>query len=191
MTFIESAVAAALKPDDPEPDLEAHRILMRLATGPDGKVRLVTTNFDRLFESCDASVASQHALDLKQPEQIASIDGIIHLHGRVDDAYENADGGPFVLSTTNFGSAYLAQGWATDFVKSLLSKYLVVFVGYSADDPPIRYLLEGLGRDAASQGNVYAFQVAGDEEANLDWEQRGVSTIAVSESKTIVLYGKR
>src|SRR5262249_34976800 len=45
---IEAAVATAIRPNK-ECDLSAHRILLQLATTETGQVRLVTTNFDRLF----------------------------------------------------------------------------------------------------------------------------------------------
>lgn len=48
---IEEAVASALKPPM-NCDLSAHNILLDLATTPEGKVQLVTTNFDRLFDDC-------------------------------------------------------------------------------------------------------------------------------------------
>ncbi len=51
MCDIEAAVAGALQPTAAV-DLSAHQILLDLATTPEGKVRLVTTNFDRLFEDC-------------------------------------------------------------------------------------------------------------------------------------------
>jgi hypothetical protein len=48
---IEAAVAQALHPAG-DVDLSAHRILLQLATTAEGRVRLVTTNFERLFEAC-------------------------------------------------------------------------------------------------------------------------------------------
>jgi hypothetical protein len=46
---IERAVGAALKPKD-NVDLSAHRTLLALSRDAAGKVQLVTTNFDLLFE---------------------------------------------------------------------------------------------------------------------------------------------
>ena len=48
---IECAVAEALKPDKGV-DLEAHELLLDLVTTRDGVTKLVTTNFDRLFDDC-------------------------------------------------------------------------------------------------------------------------------------------
>jgi hypothetical protein len=71
-------------------------------------------------------------------------EGIIHLHGRIDRKYTNSEGDGFVLSSAGFGRAYLAEGWATSFIRSIIDQYNRVFVGYAADDPPVHYLLEAL-----------------------------------------------
>ena len=47
----------------------------------------------------------------------------------------------------DFGRAYLSDGWATQFIRGLINRYRLVFVGYAADDPPVQYLLEALSRD--------------------------------------------
>jgi hypothetical protein len=54
----------------------------------------------------------------------------------LDPAYEKAVGGKLVLSSAEFGRAYLAEGWATDFIRAVIRRYFIVFVGYAADDPP-------------------------------------------------------
>lgn len=50
----------------------------------------------------------------------------------------------YILSSADFGRAYLSQAWATEFVRSLLENFTVVLLGYQAEDPPIKYLLQGL-----------------------------------------------
>ena len=47
-----------------------------------------------------------------------------------------------MLSSSDFGEAYLRSGWAARFIYDLLRRFTVVFIGYSADDPPMRYMLE-------------------------------------------------
>ena len=69
------------------------------------------------------------------------MEGIVHLHGIATHDYSGPEGDGFVLSSSEFGRAYLADGWATRFFKDIVSRYVVVFVGYSADDPPVQYLL--------------------------------------------------
>jgi len=174
---IEAAVAKALKPS-PDVDLSAHRIMLDLARGPDGKVRLVTTNFDLLFESCDNALRSwqpPRLPDLQRHEELA---GVIHLHGRFNENYSGADRDGFVLSSSEFGRAYLSDGWATQFIRSILEKYVVVFVGYTADDPPVQYLLEALHRSLGSHSGVYAFQSGLIGDAQARWLHKGVQSIA-------------
>lgn len=138
---IEAAVAEALKPNL-EVDLSAHRILLDLASTPDGKVRIVTTNFDLLFESCNNSLKYWSPPRLPDPLRHEEFEGIIHFHGCVNKNYTGPDGDGFVLSSSEFGQAYLSVGWATKFIRSILEKYSVVFIGYAADDWPVQYLLE-------------------------------------------------
>lgn len=56
--------------------------------------------------------------------------------------------------------------------------YVVVFVGYTADDPPVQYLLEALNRSSGSLENIYAFQSGGENDAAARWRHKGVRSIA-------------
>jgi hypothetical protein len=179
---IEMAVAMALKPKTGV-DLSAHRVLLDLARAPNGKVRLVTTNFDLLFESCDGSLLQSRPPRLPDPQRIEEFEGIIHLHGQVDGNYKGAAGDGFVLSSSEFGRAYLSNGWATSFIRSVLDKYVVVFVGYTADDPPVRYLLEALNSYSLSLENVYAFQAGPPDEAEAKWRHKGAKAISYDEAE--------
>ena len=178
---IEAAVAKALKPSLAT-DLSAHRIMLDLARGPDGKVRLVTTNFDLLFESCDYSLPCSSPPRLPDPLRFEEFEGIIHLHGHVDKDYMGADGDGFVLSSSQFGRAYLSDGWATSFMRSVLDKYVMVFIGYTADDPPVQYLLEALSSSSKSLEGIYAFQAGSEDEAESKWRHKGAHPIAYEEA---------
>jgi len=177
---IQAAVANALKPGS-QVDVSAHQIMLDLARWHDGKVRLVTTNFDRLFESCDANLRSRKPPTLPEPKDYEDFEGIIHLHGYVDQNYTGAEGEGFILSSSEFGRAYLSDGWATQFIRSILDRYLVVFVGYTADDPPLQYLLEALNRNVESRVGLYAFQSGSQNEAQSKWIHKGVHPIAYDE----------
>jgi NAD-dependent SIR2 family protein deacetylase len=85
---IEAAVAKILKPKLPT-NLSAHRIMLDLARGPDGKVRLITTNFDLLFEACDSTLRCSGFPRLPDPERDEEFEGIIHLHGHGRVAWGN------------------------------------------------------------------------------------------------------
>lgn len=175
-----SAVAKALKPK-PDVDLSAHRVLLQLATTPSHEVRLVTTNFDRLFNDCDGAVRAwqpPRLPDLSRPDEF---DGIIYLHGRANVAYDSAEGDGFVLSSAEFGRAYLSDGWATRFFRDIIDRYSVVFVGYSADDPPVQYLLEALNKSSGQLDSVYAFQSGTSHDATARWRHKGIKAIAYAD----------
>jgi len=174
---IEEAVAQALNPDT-NPDLSAHRIMLDLARFPDGKIKLITTNFDLLFESCDGSLQCHKPPRLPDPLRYDEFEGIVHLHGHVEKDYRGAAGDGFVLSSSEFGHAYLADGWATRFIRLILEKYIVVFIGYAADDPPVLYLLEALNKHRKTLSGMYAFQIGPQNEAEAKWRHKGVTPIA-------------
>ena len=178
---IEAAVASALRPGDgdDEPDLTAHRIILDLATTREGFVHIVTTNFDRLFDDCGHDLCSWQRSRLPDLSRPKDMDGIVYLHGKATSAtsdYQGAEGDGFVLSSSQFGQAYLSEGWATSFFREIIDKYVVVFVGYAADDPPVHYLLEGLNRQF-NERQVYAFQQGEADEADSKWRDKGVTAI--------------
>ncbi|MGZ5985849.1 MAG: SIR2 family NAD-dependent protein deacylase, partial [Caulobacteraceae bacterium] len=174
---VRRAVAASLKPRS-NADLSCHRTLIDLARGPDGIVRLVTTNFDRLFEKADPALRVSTPPNLPHPRRGKAFSGIVHLHGCVTKNYGGAEDDEFVLSSSDFGRAYLAEGWATAFIQSLIREYQLVFIGYAADDPPIQYLLEALSRSVDVQPRLYAFQSGTSDEASALWAYKGVEPIA-------------
>jgi hypothetical protein len=178
---IQAAVARSLAPKA-EPDLSAHQLLLRLAKTPDSKTQLVTTNFDRLFERCDTTLAFYQPPRLPNPSRYDDLDGIVYLHGRVNDDYTGAHESGFVLSSSDFGYAYLSEGWATGFFREIVRGYVVAFVGYSADDPPIHYLLEGFRRTQGSSRQIYAFQAEESDEAVARWHHKGVEVIPYAQA---------
>jgi hypothetical protein len=191
---IEHYVAKTLKPMN-EVDLSAHQTLLKLAKTPDGNTQLITTNFDRLFEDCDKSLTSYVPPKLPILTEDGRLNCITHLHGIVNKDYTKSDGNGFVLSSSEFGSAYLVEAWATKFIQSILKEYSVVFVGYIAEDPPVRYLLEALKKQSHLLQNIYAFHFNGDGNAKSAWESKGVEPIEYDEHHllwdTLSLWAKR
>ena len=173
---IEVAVAKALKPRK-NSNLKAHKILLDLATTQDGRVQLVTTNFDRLFEKCGRKLKIWQPPKLPDPSRVEDVNGIVYLHGLATKNYNSAEGDGFVLSTSQFGRAYLAEGWATKFIREILHRYTIVFIGYSADDPPVQYLLEALYKMKAENNKIYTFQSSDNQDAINRWHDKGVKTL--------------
>ena len=160
-----------------------HDILNRLSADPKGNPQIVTTNFDRLFE---IGSDDNQKLSIYVPPAFPDIQlgiplaGITYLHGRLQEP--DATNHPYILSSADLGRAYLAEGWATKFIHSLLENYTVVMVGYSAEDPPIKYLLQGLNYDEKSdRSKLYAFDRGKPEDIEAKWHERGVTPIAFSD----------
>lgn len=164
------------------PDLSAHQTLLKLATTREGHVRVVTTNFDRLFDLCSPELPSFVPPTLPNPSRPTDFHGIVYLHGKSNENGDGAEGDGFVLSSSEFGRAYLSDGWATTFFKEILERYFVVFVGYSADDPPVQYLLEALNKTGGRIDGVYAFQSGDENYANSKWQHKGVAAIPYDET---------
>ena len=174
---VRTAISEAIRPA-PDCGLTAHRTLRDLATSRAGVTRLVTTNFDLLFEKCDSTLPSSGPPHLPDPRSDHDFRGIVHLHGRVDPQYLHPQDDEFVVSSADFGRAYLSEGWATRFIQALLARFQIVFVGYSADDPPVQYLLEALNLRAGDRRRLFAFQEGESGAAAALWEHRGVQAIA-------------
>lgn len=178
---VERTVAAVLRPAE-NPDLLAHRTVLRLACGSNDAPRLVTTNFDRLFEMADPKLPVH-----LPPKLDPGARGIVKLHGSVNAMSDGPEGDGFVLSGAAFGGAYVADGWAARTMRALLERHTVVFLGYAADDPPMQYLLEGLKRIGAPTARAYAFQPG--EDAARRWAARGVTAIPyATENRHVALW---
>jgi hypothetical protein len=148
-----------------------HFDLLRLFPSSDA-VRLVTTNFDSHFssaaplvftngKSCEIHYAPAFPLG-------DSFSGIVYLHGGVERPFER-----LVLTDSDFGRAYLTEGWARVYLQKLFEKYTVLFVGYSHNDPVMNYLARGLP-PAAGTRKRFALTAPGQEE---DWKYRGIIPI--------------
>ncbi|MBX7531703.1 SIR2 family protein [Qipengyuania sp. 1XM1-15A] len=157
--------------------LAHHRAILHLAKNAAGATQLVTTNFDLLFERAGCKSAKIIPPNLPNLELNRTLEGIVYLHGRLVDT-DKADP-RYVISSADFGRAYLAEGWAAKFVRELRETFTLVFLGYSADDPPMRYLLEGMhDREGVNYANpIYAFAADDPRADNEVWIDRGVTPI--------------
>jgi SIR2-like domain len=165
-----------------------HRHSLELAEAADGACRLVTTNFDDLFERAADASGRNVAIDVapKLPVPVPHRwSSLVHLHGRIDPLSPSAADN-LILTSADFGRAYLTEGWASRFVTDLFAHFSVLFVGYSADDPIIRYLLDALAaeRTAAEPEDrprkAYALAgYRGRSSASLqtEWRNKGVDAL--------------
>ena len=174
----------------PDADTSTHKALLKLATDRSGKCRLVTTNYDRCFSRhLDATIRVDAAPRLPVPTP-GRWNSVVHLHGSLDDC--GTDKHELVLSSADFGAAYLVDGWATRFLRELFRHFIVLFVGYKADDLVIRYMLQALAVGLAERGErPRAFALAQIEEtgqsARLTWEAKGIEPILYAKGDSHVV----
>jgi NAD-dependent SIR2 family protein deacetylase len=189
---IRAAVRDVLTPPD-DANLANHLALLKLSRDAEDRVRLLTTNFDTLFERAwfgdhRAPIESYAGLAMPQPKT-ARCTGVLHLHGRLGDSWPGLNNyleTDLVLTSAEFGDAYLRAGWASRYVYDLVRAYTVVLVGYQAEDPPMRYLLEALEADRErfpDLQKVYAFASCELGEEKLEgalWRAKAVEPILYS-----------
>ncbi|MCU7664260.1 MULTISPECIES: DUF4020 domain-containing protein [Bacillus cereus group] len=133
----------------------------------DTDIRIVTTNFDQHFTTAikeinrDINVYYAPALPTGR-----AFKGLAYIHGNVEQEKE-----ALILTDGDFGRAYLTEGWARRFLVDLFSNYTVLFVGYSHNDPVMKYLATGLPPSTRR----FAFVAQG--ENTYHWEHLGIRPI--------------
>lgn len=160
-----------------------HGALLELATDRRGKVRLVTTNFDRLFHHVitkkNLNISSYSAPLLPIPKK-SQWDGIVYLHGLLPDSSDETELDRLVFTSGDFGLAYLTERWAARFVTELFRNYTICFVGYTINDPVLRYMMDALAADelrGEKRPDTFAFASYRNgkmEDAKIEWEAKGV-----------------
>jgi hypothetical protein len=136
----------------PEPGLTApdHLNLLRLSRDAEGRVRLLTTNFDPLFECAahaDGQAVPSHAGKAIPRPGTPDDHGILHLHGRIAYGLRNVPQSELILTSADFGDAYLRDEWASQYIEDRMRPNTLVLVGYTAEDTAMRLLLETLDAD--------------------------------------------
>lgn len=172
---VREVIATILKPKFRRRDATTNqRSIITLARRPDGVCRVVTTNFDRIFER----VIETDRLDIKRraapyvPVPKNSWDELVYLHGLIPEYPTTRELDRLVVSSADFGLAYLTERWAARFVTELFRNFTVCFVGYSINDPVLRYMMDALAADrqnGEARFEVFAF---GDFDAGKEADQR-------------------
>jgi NAD-dependent SIR2 family protein deacetylase len=129
---IRTAVQNRLQPADGA-DLTDHLALIELSRDAEGRNRILTTNFDTLFERAwlqrgQGPIESHASAAMPQP-RTAACTGVLHIHGRIADERLQLSETELVLTSAEFGDAYLRSGWASRYVYDLVRAYTLVLVG--------------------------------------------------------------
>lgn len=172
----------------PKPS-QIHRSLVRLAERG-GATTIVTTNFDRLLQAAAPRKGRRvrtHALGaIPRPGRGSAFAGVLHIHGVLSlDPTELSD---VVVTDQDFGEFYLRRRVVPDFIYDAARLFHLVLVGYSANDAPMRYLLNAVAADGSRFDDLkerFAFvgmPVPNNEVTIEDWKGRGITPIPYDDS---------
>ncbi len=159
-----------------------HEALLTLARSREGKLRLVTTNFDRIFEEILGDSEERFVAPLL-PVPKSRWCGLVYLHGLLPSEPDPDKLNRLVLSSGDFGLAYLTERWAARFVGELFRNFSVCFVGYSIGDPVLRYMMDALAADrlmGESSPEMFAFggcSKGKETETYNEWQAKNVTPI--------------
>ena len=144
---VRDSVGKILRANTPKP-APIHRALMRLADRG-SSTTIVTTNFDLLLEDASRSMRSStqsYALGgIPRPTQSPEFGGIMHIHGALNRSIKRVS--DLILTDRDLGEFYLRRRIVPDLIYDAARLYNLVLVGYSANDPPMRYLLNAVAAD--------------------------------------------
>jgi hypothetical protein len=163
--------------------LPDHLALIQLSRDSEGRAKLLTTNFDTLFERAAASggfngVQSYAGKSIPRPGT-ENDHGILHLHGTIGDTSLNLPASDLILTSADFGDAYLRDGWASQYIEDRMRLGTLALVGYAAEDAAMRLLLETLDADRSrfrDLKNIYAIEKGTPDSASL-WIAKGMTPI--------------
>ena len=175
---VREAVAEVLE-GRPDVDLPRHLVVMQLSADADGRARVLTTNFDTLFERAARGGVPSHATKALPKPGGARDYGVLHLHGRIADPSLGLEATDLVLTSADFGDAYLRDGWASQYIEDRMRIHRMVLLGYRAEDSAFRLLLETLDVDRERFPDlkpVYALEKAAPDSAAL-WKAKGIISI--------------
>ncbi|HEL3634544.1 TPA: SIR2 family protein [Stenotrophomonas maltophilia] len=166
--------------------IDTQAALLRLARSRDGALRLVTTNFDRTFHAAAKRMGQPfpaYPAPMLPIPKSSRWDGLVFLHGLLPESEDDAALHRLVATSGDFGLAYLTERWAARFVSELFRNYVVCFIGYSIDDPVLRYMMDALAADrmlgeVTPQAWAFGDCEAGKEHLKtIEWEAKGVRPI--------------
>jgi hypothetical protein len=160
-----------------------HRALMRLADRG-GATTIVTTNFDLLLEatgkSRSSSVQTYSLGSIPRPTRHRGFAGVMHIHGALEvNSFRISE---LILSDQDFGEFYLRRRVVPDFIYDAARLFHLVLIGYSANDPPMRYLLNAVAADGTRfydlKERFTFFGASGLDPVGIeDWKGRGITPI--------------
>ena len=179
---VRGTVAELLRKASDKP-ARIHRACMRLADRG-AATTIMTTNFDLLLEAATKRLRSPvqtYALgSIPRPTTRKEFAGVLHIHGALDP--NPARTSDLVLSDQDLGEYYLRRRIVPDLIYDAARLFHLVLVGYSANDPPMRYLLNAVAADGSRFSDLKErFTFIGSEKIDPveleGWRARGITPI--------------
>lgn len=129
---VKEIISESAEPND------VHRAIVALAEAR-GSARIVTTNYDRHLSGClSEPLAFYEAPDFPGDEDFT---GVVHLHGSIGQSPER-----LVITESDFARSYMQWNSPTfSFLHRMLASQAVLFVGYSAEDILMKFILRAVG----------------------------------------------
>jgi SIR2-like domain len=192
---VRSAVTDVLRNAGSRP-APIHRALVSLADRG-AATTIVTTNFDKLLEAAARGQGKRlqsYALGgIPRPGRSDEFAGVLHIHGVLGEQHRASD---VIVTDQDFGEFYLRRRIVPDFIYDAARLFHLVLVGYSANDAPMRYLLNAVAADGSRFDDLrerFAFvgmapQI--DPVAIEDWKGRGITPIPYSASEQHIMLGR-
>jgi NAD-dependent SIR2 family protein deacetylase len=179
-------VAKLLSTKNPKP-APIHRALMKLADRG-GSSAIITTNFDLLLQGASSPSRSIPTFSLggiPRPGRGADFTGVMHIHGALRSGSSSSD---VVITDQDFGEFYLRRRVIGDLIYDAARLYHLVLIGYTANDPPMKYLLNSIAADGVRFDDLrerFAFvgQSTADPIELEDWKGRGITPIVYDEKE--------
>jgi len=178
---VRATVAEVLRAAGTKP-APIHKALMRLADRG-GASAIVTTNFDLLLQGGANGKTKLQTYSLggiPRPGRSGDFSGILHIHGALDrNSKRTSD---LVFTDQDFGEFYMRRRTVPEFIYDAARLFHLVLIGYSADDPPMRYLLNAIAADGVRFDDLKErFTFVGAEMPDPvlveDWKGRGITPI--------------
>ncbi len=165
-------------------NLQNHQAILLLSKTINQKTRLVTTNVDHGFLKfvSQSDIDAAPKLPVPKPYKWASV---VHLHGIISE--KDPNGEELIFTSGDFGSAYLTEGWASRFITELFRNFTVLFVGYSVNDPVIRYMTDAIASERLRGDKVFkkpyifaASKPSKWSDTEKIWKERGIEPVLYS-----------
>src|SRR5258708_8548551 len=126
---------------------DTHVALLELARCREGSIRLVTTNFDRVFARVGkrpGKAFQAYSAPMLPIPKNSRWNGLVYLHGLLPNKADDSALHRFLLTSGDFGLAYLPERCAARFVSELFRNYLLRVVGYTTNHPRPRDRMDAL-----------------------------------------------